>query len=110
MLLNYEDDDYSEGYGQIKEAFRALTKDILQPYITYQGFRLLNVVPDDLRFNLYVFDIRPQKHFTVSQPFKLEFKISGVIPDGINGYALVLTNELISMSSDGQPHFDQIQV
>ena len=32
ILLNYDDDNYSQGYGQIKEAFRALTKDdILQP-------------------------------------------------------------------------------
>ena len=32
ILLNYNDDDYSQGYGQIKEAFRAVTKDdILQP-------------------------------------------------------------------------------
>ena len=31
-LLNYNDDDYNQGYGQIKEAFKALTKDdILQP-------------------------------------------------------------------------------
>ena len=26
ILLNYEDDDYSQGYSQIKETFRALTK------------------------------------------------------------------------------------
>ena len=33
-LLNYNDDDYGQGYGQIKEAFKALTKNnILQPYI-----------------------------------------------------------------------------
>ena len=32
ILLNYDDDDYSQGYHQIKEAFKALTKDeILQP-------------------------------------------------------------------------------
>ena len=32
ILLNYDDDDYSQRYAQIKEAFRALTKDdILQP-------------------------------------------------------------------------------
>ena len=32
ILLNYDDDNYSQGYGQIKEAFRALTKDnIVQP-------------------------------------------------------------------------------
>ena len=32
ILLNYNDDDYSQGYGQIKESFKALTKDnLLQP-------------------------------------------------------------------------------
>ena len=31
-LLNYDDDNYSQDYGQIKKAFRALTKaDILNP-------------------------------------------------------------------------------
>ena len=35
ILLNYNADDYSQGYGQIKEAFKALTKDnILQPFIS----------------------------------------------------------------------------
>ena len=34
ILINYDDDDYSQGYHQIKEAFRALTKDdILELYI-----------------------------------------------------------------------------
>ena len=40
ILLNYNDDDYSQGYGQIKEAFKALTKDnLLQQYISEHGFR-----------------------------------------------------------------------
>ena len=40
ILLNYEDDDYSQGYGQIKEALRAFTKDdILKPYISEDDFR-----------------------------------------------------------------------
>ena len=31
ILLNYDDDDYSQGYGHVKEAFRALPKnDFLQ--------------------------------------------------------------------------------
>ena len=35
ILLNYNGDDYSQGYHQNEEAFRALTKDdILQPYIS----------------------------------------------------------------------------
>ena len=55
---------------------------------------------------MYVFDIRYQKIFESSQPIKVEFKFDGVIPAGIYGYALVLTNKLISISNDGQRMFD----
>ena len=106
ILLNYNDDDYSQGYGQIKEAFKALTKDnILQPYISEHDFRSSNDV-NDVGYNIYAFDIRYQKNFESSQPIKLEFKFHGVVPAGIYGYALVLTDRLISISSDGQRMFD----
>ena len=109
ILLNYDDDDYSQGYHQIKEAFRALTKDdILQPYISDDNFRTSNVAANDIGYNLYVFDIRYQKNFTNSQPIKVEFKFDGVVLNDINAYALVLTNKLVSISSDGQRHFDLI--
>ena len=36
----------------------------------------------------------------------LEFKFDGVVPADIIGYAIVLTNKLISISSDGQRLFD----
>ena len=105
-LLNYDDDDYSQGYSQIKEAFKALTKDnILQPYISEADFRSSND-GNDIGYNIYAFDIRYQKNFESSQPIKVEFKLDGVIPSGIYGYALVLTNKLISISSDGQRMFD----
>ena len=42
-LLNYVDDVYSQGYGQIKEASEALTKDdILKPYMNDHDFRSSN--------------------------------------------------------------------
>ena len=108
ILLNYNDDDYSQGYGQIKEAFKALTKDdLLQPYISDADFRSSND-GDNIGYNIYAFDIRYQKNFESSQPIKVEFKFDGVIPAGIYGYALVLTNKLISISSDGQRMFDLI--
>ena len=109
ILLNYDDDDYSQGYHQIKEAFKALTKDeILQPYISDDNFRTSNAAANDVGYNLYVFDIRYQKNFTISQPIKVAFKFEGVVSNDINGYALVLTNKLGSVSSDGQRHFDLI--
>ena len=40
----YDDAYYFPGYGQIKEVFRAVTKDgILEPFISDQDFRLTNV-------------------------------------------------------------------
>ena len=108
ILLNYDDDDYNQGDGQIKEDFRALTKDdILQPYISDEDFRSSNNI-NNIGYNLYVFDIRYQKDFENSQPIKVEFKFTGVVPAEIYGYALVLTNKRISISSDGQRHFDLI--
>ena len=109
MLLNYDDDDCSQGYHQIKEAFRALIKhDILQPFISEADFRRSNAAANDIGYNLNVFDIRYQKNFTNSPPIKVEIKFEGVVPNDINGYALVLTNKLVSVSSDGQRYFDLI--
>ena len=107
ILLIYNNDDYAQGYHQIKEAFKALTKDdILQPYISDEFFRSSNVAADDVGYNLCIFDIRYQKNYTTSQPIEVEFEFDGVVPDNVN--ALVLTNKLISISSDGQRHFDLV--
>ena len=106
ILLNYNDDDYSQGYGKIKEAFKALTKDnLLQQYISEHDFRSSND-GNNIGYNIYAFDIRYQKIFESSQPIKVEFKFDGVVSAGIYGYALVLTNRLISISLDGQRMFD----
>ena len=106
ILLIYDDDDYIQGDGQIKEAFRALTKDdILKPYITEDDFRSSNE-SNNIGYNIYAFDIRYQKNFENAQPLKVEFKFSENIPAGIYGYSLVLTNRLASITSDGQRTFD----
>ena len=88
-MLHYNDDDYSQGCSQIKEAFRALTNDdILQPYISDHDFRSSND-GNKIGYNLYVFDFRNVKNFESAQPVKVEFKFDGVIPAGLYGYALV---------------------
>ena len=109
IILSYDDDDYFQGYGQIKEAFRALTKnDILQPNNTDDDFLSSNVRVDNFGYNLYVLDIQYLPIFSTSQPFNVEFKFDGIVAKDINGYALVLTNKLVSASSDG--HFELIFV
>ena len=47
ILSKYDEDDYAQGYGQIKDAFKALVKDyILTPYISNDDFRSSNVRVD----------------------------------------------------------------
>ena len=73
ILLNYDDDDdYSQGYGQIKEAFKVLTKDdILQPYIRDHDFRS-SIKDNDIGYNLYVFYVRCHKSLESAQSIKVE--------------------------------------
>ena len=101
ILLIYDDDEYSQGYGQIKEAFKALTKDdILQAYISEDDFRS-SIEGNNIGCTICAFDIRYQKNSEIAQPVKVEFKFSENIPNGIHGYALILTNRLAGITSDG---------
>ena len=68
ILLNYNVDDYSQGYGQIKEIFRVLAKDNkLQPYKSENDFGSSND-GHDIGYNIYAFDIRYQNNFESAQP------------------------------------------
>ena len=78
--------------------------------MSYHDFRYSNARADDVGYTQYVFDKENQQNFTASQPIKVEFKFDGVFSNDFNGYALVSTNKLVSISSDGQRHFDSIQV
>ena len=53
----------------------------------------------------YMFSISETYSF---QPIKVQFKFDGVVLKDMNGHALVLTNKLVSVSSDEQRHFDLI--
>ena len=108
VSLNYGDDDYPHGYGQIKESFKALTKDvILQPYLSDNELRSTNE-DNGIGFNSYIFGIQYPKTLVSAHSIKVEFKVSGNVSAGNYGYALVLTNKLVSISTDGQRHFDLI--
>ena len=91
-MLNYDDDDYSQGFGHIKEAFKALTKyDILNDYISDKVFRSSDE-GNDIGYSLYVFVKRYQEKIESAQPTKTEYNFSENVPPGIYGYALVFTN------------------
>ena len=73
---------------------------LLNPFIDLHKFRT--------NYNFYVFDLSKQKDQIASQPIRLEFKFSAIDVADYIAYALVLTPKLISISSDGQRHFDLI--
>ena len=108
IMLYYNEGDYSQGSGRIEEAYKGLTKDdIHQPYISHLDFGS-SIEGKVVGYNSYLFHIQLRKNFTASQPIKVEFKFKGVVPNNIKGYSLVITIKLISVSSDGQKHFDLI--
>ena len=97
---DYDHDNYDQAYGEIENFYHLKSEtNLLNPFIDLLKLRT--------NYNYYVFDLSKQKDNIASQPIRLEFKFSAAIDvaDYI-AYALVLTPELISISSDGQRHFD----
>ena len=68
---------FSQGFGQIKQAFRAPTNDdILKPYISDPSFRSINInaageAANDIVYSLYVLDTRYQKVLEAAQPIRV---------------------------------------
>ena len=105
-MLFYYVEYFSQGYGQTKEAFRALTNaDIFNTYVTNHDFGSPNE-GKNIGYNLCVSYVQYQKNLESAQPINVEFKFSKKLPAGIYGYALVLTNQLVSIRSEGQLHLD----
>ena len=50
--------------------------------------------------NLNVFDLRYQRILEAAQPNKVEFKFSDNVPAEIYVYDLVITSNIVSISSD----------
>ena len=97
---DYDRDKYDQAYSEIENFYQLKSEtNLLNPFIDIHKFRT--------NYNFYVFDLSKQNDPIESQPIRLEFKFNAAInvADYI-AYALVLTPKLISISSDGQRHFD----
>ena len=99
---DYDRDKYDQAYSEIENFYHLHSEtNLLNPFIDLNKFRT--------NYNFYVFDLSKQRDIIASQSIRLEFKFNAAI-DVANfvAYALVLTSKLISISSDGQRHFDLI--
>ena len=93
----------NEPYNEIRQFYKDYIKGEGSPYITFKEFKEL--------YNLYVFDLRAQKHIPAAQLIGVNFKYRAAYDAVANNYqavALVLTQKMISVSSDGQRMFDVI--
>ena len=97
---NYDSDKHDQAYSEIGNFYTLHSEcNLLNPFIDLQIF--------GTNYNFYVFDRSKQKDQIASQPIRLEFKFNAAF--GVAkyiAYASVLTPKLISISSDGQRHFD----
>ena len=99
---DYDRDKYDQAYSEIENFYHLKNEtNLLNPFIDLHKFRRSHL------FN--VFDLSKQKDQIASQPIRLEFKVNAAfaVADYV-AHALVLTPKLISISSDGQRHFDLI--
>ena len=56
---------------------------------------------------IYLFSVNDiKKKFAAAQLITVEFRLKVFVPEGIIGYASVVTNKLVSISSVGQKDFD----
>ena len=102
--LDYSRNNFHEAYYQIENFFLKHSEDrILKPFIGINSFRRY--------YNFYVFDLTNQKDHISAQPISVDFKFYNVAGTNVRDYtafALVLTNRLVSISSDGKRMFDII--
>ena len=102
--LDYSRTNFHEAYYQIENFFLKHSEDrILKPFIGINSFRRY--------YNFYVFDLTNQKDHISAQPISVDFKFYNVAGTNVRDYtafALVLTNRLVSISSDRKRMFDII--
>ena len=100
---NYNRDKYDQAYYEIKSFYNLHSEsNLLKPFISLHKFRT--------SYNFYVFDLSKQNSPIASDPIRLEFKFSaGFGVADFVAHALVLTPKEISISSDGQRHFDLLK-
>ena len=99
---DYDGDKDDQAYSEIKNFYHLKSEtNLLNPFIDLHKFRT--------NYSFQVFDLSKQKDQIASQPIRRKFKFNAAIDvaDYI-AYALFLTPKLISISSDGQRHFDSL--
>ena len=99
--VDFNRNRYNEAYNEVKRFFKDYIHGEGSSYISFKNFKKL--------YPLWVFDLRAQRHNDSDQPIQVKFKFRAgydVVGENYQATALVLTQKIISVSSDGQRQFD----
>ena len=101
--IDFNRNKYNEVYNEVRRFYKDYIKGEGAPSISFKDFKEI--------YNLYVFDLRAQKDNPSAQPIRLNFKFRtgvDVVANNYQAIALVFTQKIISVSSDGVRIFDVI--
>ena len=101
--IDYQRNKYNEAYNEVRRFYKDYIKGEGSPYISFKIFKEL--------YNHYVFDLRAQKENPSAQPIRVNFKFRAgydVVANNYQAVALVSSQTMISVSSDGVIIFDVI--
>ena len=99
--IDFDRNKYNDAYNEVRRFYKDYIKGEGSPYITFKEFKEI--------YNLWVFDLRAQKQNPSAQPIKVNFTFRAGFNATAGNYqaiALVLTQKIVSVSSDGQRQFD----
>ena len=105
IQIDFQRNKYNEPYNEVRIFYKDYIKGEGAPYISFRDFKEL--------YNLHVFVLRTQKDNASAQPIRVDFKLRAgyyAVATNYQATALVLTQKVISVSSDGVRMFDVVKL
>ena len=87
----------------------------MKPYKIQEDFRKNNLNAGcenlyDIGYKLFVFDMGSQNILSSARPINVIFKLHKKAPTSLVGFALIITNKLISTSKGGQKQLNAMYI
>ena len=109
MNCNHAIDKYAQAYGKLFPVVDIWLEIMFYNHILHKKIsKLLIIIRVATLVIFYVFDIRHHQIFSAAQPInvRFDFRPAAAAATNLVGYALLLTNKLVSVISDGQRQSD----
>ena len=99
--VDFERNKYNDLYNEVRRFYKDFIHGEGSPYISFKDFREL--------YPFIIFDLRANKDMVSSQSVQAKFRFRAgydAVGANLQAIGLLLTQKIISVSSDGQRQFD----